>query len=231
MGSFDATHETERGFGLSGRDVRVVGGASVLLGINVSLMYVLVVTPLSAVNDSLFSVPIVGVVLYGVAITGGHVLAERGVKRGSTGVALVGVVLLQLAFGTFGAGVLSFVPREGQLPVLVVTALVVTTLTAVIGAYVYARPKTFEGWGAAATVAFVGGVVAIAIGSFVLPLLLVVGFGLVLLGFLLRLGWEIWRVRDHRKASVTLQTIGVYIAVAGIFVHVLQLVMRALSRR
>lgn len=231
MSSVDTAQETERGFGLSSRDARIIGGASALMGINVFLMYVFVVTPLATINEYLFSVPIIGVVVYGAAIMAGHLLAERGVKGGDVGVAFVGVVLLQLAFGIFGAGVLSFAPRGDQPTILVVTAIVVTLLTAVIGAYVYARSKTFESWGTAANVAFIGGIIAIAIGSFILPLLLTVGFVLIFLGFLLRLGWEIWRVRDQRRASIALQTIGIYIAVAGVFVHVLQLVMRAWSRR
>ncbi|MGM0387773.1 MAG: hypothetical protein ACQEP0_04500, partial [Natrinema limicola] len=192
--------------------------------------YVLVATPLAAVNDVLFSIPIVGALVYGVAIVAGQWIAERGVEGGETGLAVVGMGVLQLAFGIFGAGVLRFAPRESQLTILVVTAGIVAVITAVIAAYVYARSKTFERWGSYANYAFIGGLVAILIGTFVAPVLLV-GFVLIFLGFFLRLGWEIWKVRDRRDASVTLQTIGVYIAVAGVFVHVLQLVMRYLASR
>jgi len=178
----------------------------------------------------LFSIPIVGALVYGVAIVAGQWIAERGVKGGETGLAVVGMGVLQLAFGIFGAGVLRFAPRESQLTILVVTAVVVAVITAIIAAYVYARSKTFESWGSYANYAFIGGLVAILIGTFVAPVLLA-GFALILLGFLLRLGWEIWKVRDRRGASVTLQTIGVYIAVAGVFVHVLQLVLRYLASR
>ncbi|WP_254525210.1 hypothetical protein [Natrinema caseinilyticum] len=230
MSSTEAPYETGGGFGLSSREARVIGGASVLMAINVLLMYALVVTPLAAVNDYLFTVPIVGALVYGAAIVGGQWVAERGVDGGDTGVAFVGMVILQLAFGIFGAGVLRFVPRDAQLTILVVTAVVVAVITAVIGAYVYARSKTFEHWGSYANYAFIGGLVAILIGTFV-PVVLLLGFGLIFLGFLLRLGWEIWKVRDRREASVTLQTIGVYIAVAGVFVHVLQLVVRYFASR
>ncbi len=230
MSSYETSGETGRGFLISTREWTVVGGASALMAINVVLMYVIAATPLAAVNDYLFSVPILGVVVYGAAIVGGELIAERGVEGGDAGIAFVGTVVLQLAFGIFGAGVLSFAPRESQLTVLVVTAVVVALVTALIATYVYARSKTFENWGTYANVSFIGGIVAIAIGTFVSPVL-VVGFVLVFLGFLFRLGWEIWRVRDRRSESVALQTIGVYVAVAGVFVHVLQLVMRALARR
>lgn len=230
MSSTETPYETGRGFGLSSREARVIGGASALMAINILVMYVLVGTPLAAVNDYLFSFPIIGAVAYGAAIMGGQLVAERGVEGGDMGVAFVGMVILQLAFGIFGAGVLRFAPRESQLTILVVTAIVVAVLTAVIGAYVYARSKTFDHWGTYANYAFIGGLVAILIGTFVTPVLLV-GFVLIFLGFLLRLGWEIWKVRDRRNASVALQTIGVYIAVAGVFVHVLQLVMRYFASR
>ncbi|PGF16462.1 hypothetical protein CP556_10255 [Natrinema sp. CBA1119] len=230
MSSTETPYETGRGFGLSSREARVIGGASALMAINVALMYVLVVTPLASVNEYLFSFPIIGALAYGAAIMAGQVVAERGVTGGDMGIAFVGMVILQLAFGVFGAGVLRFAPRESQLTILVVTAVVVALLTAVISAYVYARSKTFEHWGSYANYAFIGGIVAILIGTFVAPVLLV-GFVLIFLGFLLRLGWEIWKVRDQRSASVALQTIGVYIAVAGVFVHVLQLVMRYFASR
>ncbi|QLG49258.1 hypothetical protein [Natrinema halophilum] len=230
MSSTEAPYETGGGFGLSSREARVIGGASVLMVINVLLMYVLVVTPLASINEYLFALPIVGAIVYGAAIVGGQLIAERGVEGGDTGIAFVGMVILQLAFGIFGAGVLRFAPRDAHLTILVVTAVVVAVLTAAIGAYVYARSKSFEHWGSYANYAFIGGIIGIAVGTFVAPVLLL-GFVLVFLGFLLRLGWEIWKVRDQRNASVTLQTIGVYIAVAGVFVHVLQLVMRYFASR
>ncbi|MDQ2051048.1 hypothetical protein RBH26_11210 [Natronolimnohabitans sp. A-GB9] len=228
MSSFETPHETSRGFGLSSRELRVIGGASILMAINVLLMYVITATPLQQVNEYLFQFPIVGVLVYGAAIMGGELIAERGVKGGDMGVAFVGMVILQLAFGIFGAGVLRFAPPETHLTILGVTAIVTALLTAIIAGYIYARAKTFESWGRYANFSFIGGVVAVLIGTFVAPVLLV-GFVLIFLGFLLRLGYEIWQVRDQRDASATLQTIGVYIAVAGVFVHVLQLVMRYMA--
>lgn len=225
MSSFETPHDTGRGFGLSSREVQVIGGASILMAINIVLMYAITETPLAQVNDYLFAAPILGVIVYGVAIMGGELIAERGVKGGDMGIAFVGMVVLQLVFGIFGAGVLRFAPPETHLTILGITAVVTALMTAVISGYVYARSKTFENWGTYSMVGFVGGVVAILIGTFV-PVVLPIGFVLIFLGFLFRLGYEIWQVRDHRNASVALQTIGVYIAVAGVFVHVLQLVMR-----
>lgn len=221
---------SDRGFLLAGREWKIIGGASALMVLNVLLMYVFVATPLAIVNDYLFAIPILGVVVYGAAIMGGELLAERGIERGETGLAAVGVAVLQVAFGTFGAGILSFAPRRLHGTVLALTAVVVALMTAGIGTYVYARSKTFEHYGRWANYAFIGGVVAILVGTF-LRALLVVGFVLVFLGFLFRLGWEMWRVRDRVVASVPLQAVGLYIAVAGVFVHVLQIVVRMVAER
>ncbi|WP_440763281.1 hypothetical protein [Natronorubrum sp. DTA7] len=226
MSSFETPHKTDRGFGLSSREVQVIGGATGLMAITVALMYVFAATPLAVVNDYLFAAPIVGVLVYGAAIMGGEIVAERGIEGGDMGIAFAGMVVLQLAFGVFGAGILSMAPQETQLTVLGITAVVTALMTAVVSGYVYARSTTFEHWGRFANYAFLGGLGAILVGTFVLDVLLLVGFVLIFLGFILRLGYEIWQVRDHRDARVALQTIGVYIAVAGVFVHVLQLVMR-----
>ncbi|WP_293029682.1 hypothetical protein [Natronococcus sp.] len=224
MSSFETPQKTDRGFGLSRREVTVVGGASGLMAVTIALMYAFAMTPIAEVNQLVFSVPIVGVLVYGAAITIGDLIAERGVKNGNMGTAFIGMVILQVAFAAFGAGVIAFAPPDLRVTILGITAVITAIMMALISGYVYARSITFEHWGTFSTYAFIGGVIAILVGSFVLSELLLVGFALIFLGFILRLGYEIWQVRDNRNASVGLQTIGVYVAVAGVFVHVLQLV-------
>jgi FtsH-binding integral membrane protein len=230
MASYETT-ETTRGFLLSGREWKVVGLATGLMVLNVFLILALVATPLATVNQYLFSAPIVGVIAYGVALVAGEWIAERGVETDSTGLAVGGMAILQFAFGTFGAGVLAFLPAELHVPAVGITAAVTAGMTLLLATYVYARSKDFDRWSTYANVSFVGGLIAIAIGTFVLPVLLLAGFVLIFLGFLLRLGWEIWRVRERRDVSVALQAIGIYIALVGVFVHVLQIVVRMLARR
>ncbi|MFC3960184.1 hypothetical protein [Halovivax cerinus] len=231
MSSVETGTSSGHGFGLSSRDVRVISGATGLLVVTIAVMYAMATTPLAALNRQLFAYPIVGVLVYGVAIGGGEYVAERGVERGDLGIAALGTGILILAFGIFGAGVLAIAPLDLRVEILAISAAVTAILTALVATYVYGRAKSFASWGTYATYAFLGGIGAIAIGTFVLPELLLVGFGLVFLGFMLRLGWEIWRVRENRTASTTIQAIGVYVAIAGVFVHVLQLVLRyALSR-
>lgn len=221
---------SDRGVLLAGREWKAVGGATALMALNVLVMYAFAASPLSVLNRYLFAYPIVGVLVYGAAIAGGQFVAARGVENGSTGLALVGVAVLQVAFGTFGAGVLSFAPRGLQATLLAITAVVVAVLTAAIGTYVYARSKSFGHYATWANYAFIGGVVAVLVGTFFAPVL-PLGFVLIFAGFLLRLGWEMWRVREGRGGTAALQAIGLYVAVAGVFVHVLQLVVQFVADR
>lgn len=229
--SHETGSETSRGLLLPTREWKVVFVATTLMVLNVALMYVLAATPLAAINDALFSAPIVGVLVYGVALFVGEWVAERGVTDGNGPLAFVGLVILQGAFGTFGAGVLSFAPPDLRLPALAITAAVTGGLTLLLAVYVYARSKSFDRWSTFSTVSFLLGIGCIAVGTFVAPVLLLVGFLFVFAGFLFRLGWEIWRVRERRDLPAALAGIGIYIAVMGVFVHVLQIVLRLVARR
>ncbi len=226
--SYETT--TERGFLLSTREWGVVGGATGLMLLNVLVMYVAAATPIAAVNRIVFSVPIVGALIYGALITGGQLVAERGFENDSMGLAMAGVVVLELAFGAFGGGVLSFLSEGVRITALAITGAIVVAMTALIGSYVYLRSGTqFDHYGRWATYAFLAGLGAILLGTFV-PAVGVAAFALIFAGFLLRLGYEMWQVRESRGRPA-MQSVGLYVAVAGVFVHVLQLVVRSLAER
>ncbi|KPN30395.1 hypothetical protein SY89_01124 [Halolamina pelagica] len=226
--SYETT--TERGFLLSTREWGVIGGATGLMLLNVFVMYLAAATPLARLNQLLFSVPIVGALVYGALITGGQMVAERGFKNDSMGLAMAGVVVLELAFGAFGGGVLSFLSAGARVPALAIAGAVVVVMTAVIGGYVYLRSGTqFDHYGRWATYAFLGGLGALLVATFV-PVVGVAAFALIFLGFLFRLGYEMWQVRESRGRPA-MQSVGLYVAVAGVFVHVLQIVVRMLAER
>ncbi|MFC6987779.1 hypothetical protein ACFQJD_01730 [Haloplanus sp. GCM10025708] len=56
---------------LEDREWKVIGGATVQMTLNVVLMCAFVVTPIAIANRYLFVHPIVGILVYGAAITGG----------------------------------------------------------------------------------------------------------------------------------------------------------------
>ena len=222
---------TDRGFLLATREWQAIGGATGLMLLNVLVMYAVAASPLAGVNQLLFGFPLLGTVIYGAFIAGGEILAEKGFKRNSMGMALAGVVVLELAFGLFGGGVLGFVAADARVTALAVTGLVVFLMTAGIGTYVYARSGTqFDHYGTWSTYAFLAGLVAVLIGSFATPVL-VAGFVCILVGFLLRLGYEMWEIRENRSRGPSMQAVGLYVAVAGVFVHVLQIAVRMLAER
>ena len=226
--SYETT--TERGFLLSTREWGVVGGATGLMLLNVLVMYVAAATPVAAVNRIVFSIPIVGALIYGALITGGQMIAERGFENDSMGLAMAGVVVLELAFGAFGGGVLSFLSEGVRITALAITGAIVVAMTALIGTYVYLRSGTqFDHYGRWATYAFLGGLGALLLATFV-PAVGVAAFALIFVGFLLRLGYEMWQVREGRGRPA-MQSVGLYVAEAGVFVHVLQIVVRMLAER
>lgn len=221
---------TDRGFLLENREWQAIGGATGLMLLNVAVMAAVASTPLAGVNRLLFAVPVVGAVAYGLFIFVGERLAARGVEGDSFGLAVAGVAVLELAFGAFGGGVLSYLGPSLRPTALAITAAVVVVLTAGIGTYVFARSAQFDHYARWANYAFLGGLGALLVGTFV-PVVLLVGFVLIFAGFLLRLGHEMWRIREDRTGAVALQAIGLYVAVAGVFVHVLQIAVRMLADR
>ena len=222
--SLGSTAETRRGFGLSTRELAAVSGAVALVIANIVVMAAFALTPLAIVNSYLFAVPIIGVLIYGAALFVGERIAERGVIHGNVLYAVAGTAILQLAFGLFGAGVLSWVPPASQVSILAITGIATAGIIFLVAAYVFARSKEFDSWGRYGNMAFLGGVLLVAVGTIVTPVLLV-AFVFIFLGFVLRLGWEIWRVRETDR-SASLAAIGIYIAIMGVFVHVLQIAVR-----
>ncbi len=94
-------------------------------------------------------------------------------------------------------------------------------------AYVYSTDKNLEHWAKYSLACFIGGFAILVVVIFV-PELVVVAFGLFLLGFLCGLVYEIW-MTSNRNRSAAANGLALYIAFAGVFVHILQLVLRALS--
>ena len=200
--------------------------AAALIGVNVVLMYLVASTPLSAINDLVFSVPILGLIIYGAALTGGSMLAERGLEGGSMTMAALGTGLLQGAYALFGGGILSMIAADLRAVALAVTL----GMTVGIAGYVYLRDRSFDRWGRWSLGAFIVGALLVAVGSAV-PVVLVGGFAFIFLGFTLRLGYEIWQVKATYSPERSLNhALGIYVAFTGVFVHVLQLVARQFLR-
>ncbi|MBX0323748.1 Bax inhibitor-1 family protein [Halomicroarcula sp. F13] len=208
---------------------KIIGMGTALVAVNILVMLGLSYTPIAPLGAALFSSFFVGIAVFAVTVGGGFWIATKGVERGSMGLAGVGVLLIQGGYGLFGAAILYIYGGGLRVPALGITTVVTGAITAVVATVVFKSNYDFSGWQRYAFGCFIGGLVVGAAGVFLNPILLVVAGLLFFLGFVVDLTYEIWAVRENRYASDLRNAIGIYVAVMGVFVHVLQWVLRILS--
>jgi hypothetical protein len=203
--------------------------ATALIVLNIAVMWIFAFTDLAAINNLLFgSFFLLGVLVYGAMLTGGVHLAKKGVRNQNSSLAIGGTSLIQLAYGTFGAGILSvFISPQLQLIALAITGAVTTAIAVLSGLLVFGTNHDFSGWGRYANYIFLGVLGVSFIGSFS-PTLTILAFGLALIGFVVYLIHEIY-VTKTRPETPFLNGIGLYTAYMGVFVEILQLVVRMLA--
>ncbi|MBX0348510.1 Bax inhibitor-1 family protein [Haloarcula pellucida] len=209
---------------------KIIGMGTALVAVNILVMLGLSYTPIAPLGAALFSSFFVGIAVFAVSVGGGFWIATKGVERGNMGLAGAGVLLIQGGYGLFGAAILYIYGGGGiRIPALGITTVITGAITAVIATVVFKSNYDFSGWQRYAFGCFIGGLVVGAAGVFLSPLLVVVAGLLFFLGFIVDLTYEIWAVRENRYASDLRNAIGIYVAVMGVFVHVLQWVLRILS--
>ncbi len=210
-------------------ELKSLGVGTGLVALNIIVMMMFATTPLRAVNEMLFGrFFFLGVIVYGILLSGGVYIAKRGIRQENFGVAAAGTGLIQLGYGVFGAGIISLLVS----PVAQVTAIAITGAISIIiallaGLLVYGTGHDFSSWGRYANYLFLGVLGISLIGSFS-PMLTVVAFFLALIGFVVYLVHEIYMVRT-RPGKPFLNGIGIYTAFMGVFVQILQLVVQMLA--
>ncbi len=211
---------------LDNHELKSLGIGSALVLVNIALMLVFARTFLVDVFNYVWGLgAIVGIIVYAVPLIAGSWLGRKGIEENNLGLAGIGISLLMLAYGSFGGGIIAQIGDFGtQVVVLAVTALITTAITTLAGLYVYWTDRNLSKTGHYSNIAFLGVFVTGFIGTFVLPLLLLT-FILALAGFLLYLVYEVWRMKTE-AVSPELTGLGLYIAYAGVFIHVLQIVAR-----
>jgi FtsH-binding integral membrane protein len=211
---------------LQNGELKSIGVSLTLILANIGIMAAIAVTPLSTVTDILFSIPIVGMIIFGAGLMAGRYIARKGIKADNTGLALTGVGLLEVTYGIFGGGILSLVPTNLFPIALGITAVITTVIALLAALLVYGTGRNFRTWGRYSNYLFLGALGTGLIGSAFAPLLLLT-FILVLVGFIVYLVYEIWRMKQ-RPGRIIMNGIGIYIAYMGVFVEILQLVVRML---
>lgn len=197
--------------------------------LNAVLMLVAATTPLAGVNEVLFSWHIVGVIVYGLLLTVGELIAKSGVTENDIIKGVSGVAILQVTYAMFGAGILSYIGFEQQVLAIGITGGITAALTLIITTYVSVRDKDFNDWNTYAGICFGGTILFSLIYTIIsIQALAWLAFGCALVGFIFRLGQQVWASMSYGRHSL-FYVIGVYVAAMGVFVHVLQLVVRALA--
>ncbi|QGA80068.1 hypothetical protein [Candidatus Nanohalobium constans] len=207
-------------------ELKSIGVSLGLILANILIMAAVAVSPLSNLTDIIFSIPIVGMIIFGAGLMAGRYLARKGIKADNTGLALSGVGLLEITYGIFGGGILSLIPPNAFPLALGLTAIITTFIALLAALLVYGTGKNFRTWGRYSNYLFLGAFGTGLIGSAFPPLLLLT-FILVLIGFIVYLVYEIWRMKQ-RPGRTLMNGIGIYIAYMGVFVEILQLVIRML---
>lgn len=208
-------------------ELKSIGLSTGLVLVNVALMAVIAVTPLSQITNLLFGVPIIGMIVFGAGLMAGRWLAKKGMKQDNTGLAVAGTGLLEITYGVFGGGILALVSTSLFPIALGLTAVITTAIAAGAALLVYVTGRNFRSWGKYSNYLFMGAFGTGLIGSAFPPLLLVT-FILVLIGFIVYLVYEIWRMKQ-RPGRVVMNGIGIYIAYMGVFVEILQIVISMLA--
>lgn len=209
-------------------EMKSIGLSTGLVLLNIAFMAALALTPARQFTNLAFSIPIVGVLVFGALITGGVYLAKQGVRDDNDSRAYLGTGILQLAYAVFGAGIIGFLPQTLYAPVLAITAVVTTMIAFFSGLLVYGTDHDFSSWGRYSNYMFMGVFGFALIGSFSSGLI-VIAFILALAGFITYLVYEIWEMQQNPR-NVYLNSIGIYVAFMGVFVQILQMVIEMYLR-
>lgn len=208
--------------------LKSLGIATALIILNVAVMWIFAFTPLSTINNLLFGkFFFLGVIVYGALLTGGLWLAKSGVRNSNTNLAIGGTALIQIAYGMFGAGLLAMLLPEMQAVALGITGVATTLIAVFSGLLVFGTTHDFSSWGKYANYIFLSVLAISFIGSFSGPLT-IVAFFLALVGFIVYLIHQIYMTKT-RPGTPFLNGIGLYTAYMGVFVEILQLVVRMLA--
>jgi len=212
---------------LNSNEFKSLGISVVLILFNIALMSILSFTPVSGLLDLVFRWSIVGIIVYGGMLTVGKMLTESGIQKDNVGTAVLGGSIVMFAYGSFGAGLLANLALESQIIALGVTGVITTVIALIAGTVVYGTGKNFSSWGRYANYLFLGVLGFGFVGTLFTPIL-ALAFISALLGFMAYLVYEIWEMRT-RSSKVYLNAIGIYVAFMGVFIQILQIVLRLLS--
>jgi len=209
---------------------KIIGMATGLVAANILLMLVLsYITPVVGLSAILFGNIFIGMAVFAVTVGGGFWISSKGTESGNLPLAGAGITLTQVGYGLFGALVLGMASAALRLPAIGISVVLTAIITGIISYVVFSTDRNFSSWQSYSFYCFIAGFVVVAIGYFTTPILLLVGSVIFFAAFIVDLTYEIWAVRENRYASDLRNAIGIYVAVMGVFIHILMWVLRILS--
>lgn len=210
---------------------KTVGVAGLLMSATIVLMLLISQTPLATWGLAIYNIfPLLGLLVFGALISGGRHFGMKGLMSDDMKLALGGIVLSVFTYGWFGGAILSQSSQNIYVAAIVITGGITIGITVVATILVFGTDYNFSWTGKASAISFGFGIVLVLITSFIsITPLVLVGFLCFLLGFMFDLVYEIHLTSAGARNPVA-NGLGVYIAFAGVFVHILQLVRRALAR-
>lgn len=212
----------------SGDTLITLSTGGILMFLTMAGMLAIAGTGLGGLVSTIYSIPVVGVVIFGLILSVGRHLGLKGVKKDQDVLAVVGAILLVFGYAWFGGGILHPYEQSLYLPAIAITGMITTLITLCAGGYVYFSNRDLSHWSKYSGIAFIGVIVSALIGSFFAPFTLL-AFGLAIIGFTCDLVYEVWMTSNSNRSPYA-NGIALYVAFAGVFVHVLQLVLRMLAQ-
>lgn len=203
--------------------VSITFGA-ILMSITLGLMLLLANTVIGELALAIFDFgAIVGVIVFGVLLTIGRYLGVTGIENENITTGIIGSTISVITYGVFGSGILTQYSSDIYASAISV-AMLVTLIIAILAALVvFSSSRSFEFTKSYSGISFIVGIGFAIVGTIFSPLL-ILAFGCFLIGFLLDLVYEIWALSDSQRRPLT-NGLTLYIAFAGVFVHILQVVL------
>lgn len=210
-----------------------IGVAAGLIAFTLGLMWFARGTELARTTIWLYRdaplAPYAGILVFGVALTGGRYVGLRAAVAERYALALFASMVVAVAYAAFGAGVLLLYAPSIHGAAILATAGLTTAVSLGAATLVYTTDHSFANWDAySGVLMFLGVVVLFGTSATGDPLFTWLAFGLILLGWIVDLVFEIYMVSDDARSPVA-NGIGVYVAFMGVFIHLLQLVLELMA--
>lgn len=207
--------------------VSIVTG-SVLMVLTIGTMLAFANTFVAELVLSLYNLgAIVGVIVIGGLLSVGRHLGIKGIESNNIAIGVFGSIISVMTYGVFGAAILTQYVTDIYGPAILTTSFITMSITLVAGMIVFKSSRSFEFARKYSAVSFIAGFILSLIGT-ILTQVLILAFVCFFVGFILDLVYELWALSDSKRSPLT-NGLTLYIAFAGVFVHILMMVLEYYS--